>query len=356
MDDIQRLALWMAYSKKCVYCGDPLKFAEMDIDHIIPASLSQRPEELESLLSKLSVPSDYCLESLKNLVPAHRFCNQRKSDQIFNESSARYFLAIAEQKFDAITNLASKLKLEASIEKLLTLVKSALKSGDVELKALIDVATQASGFPLHTTVEFESGAWNVKADPEQIEKLLDEPVALWADPNRPGVTFKDENGHEISIRTCREYRTAVSSGFYPTDNTQLKMSFLLVTASAILEAASRAKLAAVSYIGHKREKVRQVGQEDPDSGGFDLSLTELIRADFDGDGIEEVLVLQRIWATGGSFRAVEVGLLRRPTADSKIEYSTWDLDANWAEAQQKVFRDRARAQYRMFTGKDKAPF
>jgi hypothetical protein len=331
----------------------------MDIDHILPASLSGRPEELAKLTSRFSVPSDFCLDSLKNFLPTHRSCNQRKRDQVFNESTARYFLAIAEQKYEAITNLASKLEHEASLEKLLTLVQSALRSGDVEMAQLLDAATKTSGFPLHTTIEFESGVWDVRADPGQVDKLLDEPVALWAENGRVGVAFKNENGDEISVRTCREYRTAVSSGFYPCDNTQLKMSFLLVTASAILEAAARARLAAVSYFGPKRKKVTDADREDsqaPESGGLELSLTELMRADFDGDGIEEILVLQRIYATAGTFRALEIGLLHKPHAHSEIEYSTWDVDANWAQAQKKLHMERARAQYRMFTGKDQAPF
>ena len=97
LSDIQRLALWTAHSKKCTYCGEPLKFTEMDIDHILPASLSGRPEELAKLTSRFSVPSDFCLDSLKNFLPTHRSCNQRKRDQVFNESTARYFLAIAER-------------------------------------------------------------------------------------------------------------------------------------------------------------------------------------------------------------------------------------------------------------------
>ena len=354
LSDIQRLALWTVHSKKCTYCGEPLKFTEMDIAHILPASLSGRPEELAELTSRFSVPSDFCLDSLKNFLPTHRFCNQRKRAQVFNESTARYFLAIAEQKYEAITNLASKLELEASLEKLLTLVQSALRSGDVEMAQLLDAATKTSGFPLHTTIAFESGVWDVRADPGQVDKLLDEPVALWAENGQGGVAFKNENGDEISVQTCREYRAAVSTGFYPCDNTQLKMSFLLVTASAILEAAARAKLAAVSHFGPKRKKIED--SRAPESGGLELSLTELMRADFDDDGTEEILVLQSIYATGGTFRALEIGLLHKPHAHSEIEYSTWDVDANWAQAQRKLHMERARAQYRMFTGKDQAPF
>lgn len=355
LSDIQRLALWTAHSKKCTYCGEPLKFAEMDIDHILPASLSGRPEELAKLTSRLSVPSDFRLDSLKNLLPTHRSCNQRKRDQVFNESTARYFLAIAEQKYEAITNLASKLELEASLEKLLTLVQSALRSGDVEMAQLLDAATNTSGFPLHTTIEFESGVWDVRADPGQVDKLLDEPVTLWAENGRVGVAFKNENGDEISVRTCREYRTAVSSGFYPSDNTQLKMSFLLVTASAILEAAARAKLAAVSHFRSLRKSVMGADKEDPQltkPDGLELSLTELMRADFDGDGIEEILVLQRIYATAGTFRALEIGLLRKAHPQSEIEYSTWSVDANWAQAQRKLHMERMTKRYRMFMGEE----
>ena len=248
LNGVERYAIWIAHSKRCAYCQEPLKYADLEIDHIIPRSLRKNPQELQNLIAQLSLDANFDLDSLENLLPVHGDCNSRKKARVFSQANARFFLEIAQGKLGTIRKLIPQLEIDSSREKLLALVGAALQSGNTDLGELAEIAVKTSNFPLNATVEFESGTWEVKADPEKINKLLDEPVVLHGKGRQEGVRFTDGKGSELSIRTCREYKSAIAAGYYPSDNMELKISFTLETASAVLEAASRAKLAPVSYI------------------------------------------------------------------------------------------------------------
>ncbi|SEG75543.1 HNH endonuclease [Paenibacillus sp. UNC499MF] len=76
-NDIVRAALYLEYGGKCFYEGLPLRFKEMHIDHIIPESINN--EELQGIISELSLPIDFKINSLYNLVPCFPNVNQVKN-------------------------------------------------------------------------------------------------------------------------------------------------------------------------------------------------------------------------------------------------------------------------------------
>jgi hypothetical protein len=374
LSGVERYAIWTAHSKRCAYCQEPLKYADLEIDHIIPQSLRKNSTRLQNLLAQLSLHANYDLDSLENLLPAHGGCNRRKKASVFGQANTRFFLEMAHGKLVTIRSLIPQLEIESSREKLLALVGAALQSGNTDLGELAEIAAKTSNFPLNATVEFESGTWEVKADPEKINKLFDEPVVLNVEGRQEGVRFKDGKGSELSIRTCREFKSAITAGYYPSDNSELKVSFTLATASAVLEAASCAKLAPISYIRSPRLGVTNLNLfpsklaptkrldrseiilvSDVDSiqslhekGSISVQissdsrvaiecedhgviLTELMRADFDYDGIEEILVQEHFYIKGATFRALNICLLCRRYVDSMFEFQLWDVD--WSKAQ-----------------------
>ena len=124
------MAIWTAHSKRCAYCEEPLKYADLEIDHIIPRSLLNKPQELQNLLALLSLPAGFDIESLNNLLPTHGNCNFRKKANVFGQANVRFFLEIAQKKFGAIRSLIPQFETESSREKLLALVEAALQSGN----------------------------------------------------------------------------------------------------------------------------------------------------------------------------------------------------------------------------------
>lgn len=79
-DELVRQAIWEVYNHKCFYTGNPLKYSDMELDHIIAASYRNRPDKLKKALCECGFENDFELDSLYNLVPTSKYENRRKSD------------------------------------------------------------------------------------------------------------------------------------------------------------------------------------------------------------------------------------------------------------------------------------
>lgn len=75
-----RYALYVVGGRKCVWCGRPILFKEMEAEHLIPKSLEG--DELRRVLTLHGLPPDYDLEALRNRAPACGPCNGSKSARI----------------------------------------------------------------------------------------------------------------------------------------------------------------------------------------------------------------------------------------------------------------------------------
>jgi len=91
METDLRYAIWIAHNKKCVYTGKLiLDFSELEIDHIIPISLSKKE------YVKNGVSEDYNINSLDNLLPTTRRANSfLKRSKSFELSTQLFFREIA---------------------------------------------------------------------------------------------------------------------------------------------------------------------------------------------------------------------------------------------------------------------
>lgn len=83
-DDLVRAALWEAHGKRCFWHGEPIEFAQLEIDHLIPESFENKTLDLKNILKGASLPEDYDLQGLQNLVPSCKTCNGRKSAHVYS--------------------------------------------------------------------------------------------------------------------------------------------------------------------------------------------------------------------------------------------------------------------------------
>ena len=107
-----RIGIWLAYLKKCAYCGDLINFGDLAIDHIVPETLSGETAELERVKAELGLSPDFQVNSLSNLVPAHHRCNLAKSDRVYHAARARYFLELASAKEAAVRRYIDSIGLQ----------------------------------------------------------------------------------------------------------------------------------------------------------------------------------------------------------------------------------------------------
>jgi len=78
--EITRAAIYVKYNENCAYCGEPLPYDDMQVDHMVPQSGYKAhikgglvPEKLKHL-----TPSD--LDHIDNLYPSCADCNRFKGN------------------------------------------------------------------------------------------------------------------------------------------------------------------------------------------------------------------------------------------------------------------------------------
>jgi hypothetical protein len=182
--------------------------------------------------------------------------------------------------------------------------------------------------------------------PQQAQHLLDVPVRFGADI--AGVRMVHDGRPAQRVATCRQYETAELHGFEPDTNFDLTMTGFLVRACGLLDAVMRARPARRSFVENPRVGVRDVEQIssaalppapwDPAKptpqqerlrestsiatfirrngcrittatpvelqlrcGDMLYALTELLRADVAGDGIESIVVAPYLRSMTGTF-------------------------------------------------------
>jgi hypothetical protein len=78
-----RVKVHAKYGGRCAYCGEEITIKQMQIDHIIPKN--HYSEQHGCLIVGCRKFTDYGLNDIRNLNPACRPCNNRKSSHPLEE-------------------------------------------------------------------------------------------------------------------------------------------------------------------------------------------------------------------------------------------------------------------------------
>jgi hypothetical protein len=108
---IQRMAIWKAHQGKCAYRGELIPFDDLEIDHILPESLLENPDELERIKLEYGLSSDFDINSYYNWLPSCHKCNSTKSDRVYSKSAIFHFLEmVAKPKYEEIRRIEQNLE------------------------------------------------------------------------------------------------------------------------------------------------------------------------------------------------------------------------------------------------------
>lgn len=324
-----RHAIWLANNKKCVYTNEPIEYANMDVDHIIPEAFLDNEDEFESLKNEYGLDLDFKINGFKNLVPCKRGKNLQKGKKLFNKHAAHFYLNIASANYRKFLELFRKLertKARKNICKLLLDIKFADESVVQEIEK------------------------------NDIDDLWDRPLLIGGSSHIDSISFVNEIGKVIQLRTCREYKNAIELGYEPSSNSDNKLSDPFKYLSRLLTTFSTAMPPVQSFISnpyvgivdlyllpaeifteltalHERaDRVQELSgktvQDLVTSGELKITSTtqnslslendgmgqylfEVARGDFDDDGLEDILLHVYSYATGGSFGLGNTHVLTR---------------------------------------------
>lgn len=360
----QRHALFEAHLGKCVYTRELLDISDYHIDHVLPESLRSDPEEFQRIRRRLKLPEDFDLRGFENLVPCKGRSNLQKKALIFEDGPTHYFLGIAAAKKPIVIDCLQRIQSRKSSGRALILLQQGLERGDISQSAVAKILREYSGrpadlFELLTSMKFANDD-EVKAIAKgNIETLLDRPIYLGSSEGNSGLKFVNDRDESRTVRTCRDYGEALRCGFYPLSNWEIKMSAWFTHQCGLLQALQKAMPPLKSFIDTPRVSIadvdlipasaftriedgepthenrsyqdkvdcgefliRSVGQnylrvEEPD--GMGQSLVEAARADFTGNGIEDILVFEYYYSVQGTMGAGGVLLFTRNAQDQKFE-------------------------------------
>lgn len=116
---VERTSVWQAHNKRCVYCGEPIPYGDLDIDHILPESLMDNQDQLVNIKIDYGLDTDFSINSYYNWVPSHRLCNQRKGTRKLYKQTALFYLEIAKAKLPEIKKIEKRLLKDAERDEVL---------------------------------------------------------------------------------------------------------------------------------------------------------------------------------------------------------------------------------------------
>ena len=219
----------------------------------------------------------------------------------------------------------------------------------------VAITSQSSGvfFQLVEPIKFANDTVVTSISKTGIDTLWDLPVRLGENEHIDGITIKNEKGEKIHVRTCREYDAALKHGYQPDSTFEIKMSVWFEHQCGLLKALEMATAPHRSYIsnpnvgianldllpfaifpaGRELDATYQEKIENEvivvraknrnhlvtEGKGIRQSLKEVVRADFNNDGIEDILLFEYHHYIKGTLGNGGIIILTRKSMDGKFE-------------------------------------
>ena len=212
-------------------------------------------------------------------------------------------------------------------------------------------------FELVEGIKFADGTEVTSITKADIESLRDRPIDMGGN-DTDGVTLTKSRDDKVHVRTCREYGAALEDGYYPMSTYDISMGSWFKYPCKTLNLLEIATIPEQSFIPTLKEgvvdlelvpfslfpvlfdfedNIENVTYQDrvdegllkvTDTGpnwfscedeGLRQHLTEVARADFNGDDIEDILLSEAVHATQGTYRTYDIIILTRKSMDGKFE-------------------------------------
>lgn len=362
---IQREAVWQAYGRKCVYSHELLDLGNFHIDHILPETLASDPASLAAELARLGLPGTFDLFGFENLVPCKPDRNLQKGSIRLDTGPAQFFLGIASSKKQGVLDEIGRIEKRLATGRAAIMLQQALSSGQLDVERAAKILQEHSSQPEEIFGLLESmslvGAEDVRAVRRgDLDGLADLPVKLGQNTGIDGVELTAADGQKRLCRTCREYDAATREGFYAASTYDMTMAVFFNHQCGLLSALKGARQPTKSFISEPRVSLLDLDlvpysffpvvtqhapdassktyQEKIDSGelvirrvrsnllvieaprGMSQMLLEVTRADFNGDGLEDILLFEYCHATEGTYRYGSVKYVTRTSPDAMFSY------------------------------------
>ncbi|WP_179953979.1 HNH endonuclease [Denitrobaculum tricleocarpae] len=361
----ERRALWEAHDKRCAYCRDPISFAEMEVDHVLPESLLNDEAEWAHVREEQGLLRDFSLRGYENLQPSCRACNSRKRAEVFPAGRTAIELGVTRKKKIIVEELVQRFRKADETDKLRFAIAGALGSGTIseeEVSETMAKARESSGvFRLSSVFKLFGDAPLRDISKSDYKHYLNTKISLPPEMEN-GLRLISQGGKEVYVTTLQEFQEAVDNSFYAYSNFEMSVEFQSFKRPlALLQTIKAAKVPEKSFIDNpriglsdisllpatllfltedmtndpafagQREELKGRSIQDLVSSGdarvtrvgansigidYDGGRTfmfELMRADVTGDGIQDMVIHWGAGVHGGTYGTASVLVLTRLT-------------------------------------------
>jgi hypothetical protein len=144
----------MADGGKCFWCGIPLYYRDVQIEHVIPEFLENRPVELQKVRVNYGLGDDFQLNAFGNWVTCHQGCNLRKGAEMLPLSPATLFvLSQLRQRGPKLDRFKRAFLRNLRRERILATLRSALEEGSIEVADIEELTMGLPVLPVASAVE-----------------------------------------------------------------------------------------------------------------------------------------------------------------------------------------------------------
>lgn len=363
----EREAICLAHEKKCAYTRELLDVSNFHIDHVVPESLAYDAAEFKRIKDELGLPDDFDLFGYGNLLPCRPGANLQKGSLVLDKAHVHFFLGIASSKTGEIAANLLRIERRKNRGRAIILLQQCLERGELSAKEVSDILVKYGEqpediFELLEGMQFANSAEVRFVAKAEIETLRDQPIRLGQNDHIDGVTLTNTNHETRLVRTCREYDEALKQGYCAYSNFDIKMSTWFEHQCGLLNSLQAAAAPSVSYVSDPRvgvldlsllpfslfpcigevaeeadlnatyqskvdegvlviRRIRQNLLQVEEPEGMGQQLIEVARADFNGDGIEDILLFEYCYATHGTLGFGGIRTITRKSNDGMFESS-----------------------------------
>jgi len=133
----ERAAVYTIHGEKCYLCKTPINLMTMEVDHLLPESLLEKPTELQAALNAFSLDQEFDINSFANWLPACRSCNGTKTDVVFEPTPIiQVHLQRAIAKASAAKELAEETVSHRRIANALSVLERAQDDGKLDAETI----------------------------------------------------------------------------------------------------------------------------------------------------------------------------------------------------------------------------
>jgi hypothetical protein len=129
-----RESLWETYSEQCFYCRHAILFVELEIDHLVPATIGLQAGD--ALVRRLCLDSSFGIHGYQNLVPSCRQCNQLKGDKLLPDAQLIVLFARIKDKIPKLETALARRRSERDLDQLCREIMRSLEAGKFSLSEL----------------------------------------------------------------------------------------------------------------------------------------------------------------------------------------------------------------------------